>query len=271
MGSVYLQTRKLLKVEGADAQEFLDRVLTLSVKDVPYGEARPGALLTPQGKIISDFLLSRQAEVSFMLEVSETTLPLIYEQLMRYRLRDRCTIQPTEDRVFWDALGVGEATATASVLDRRPGGLGFRSYRAPESKTGEMAQDVLYVQKRMEIGLAECGCDYPPCTLYPQQVWLDVQGGISTDKGCYVGQEVVARLMYKREVASKFVIIHSVEGEIPLPDSAVYAGEKCVGKVYSSCSVCALALIRMDVLDRGTAQTLTCEGHALKTHFPPWA
>ncbi len=237
MTDAFLADRALLRVSGTDAEGFLHNLITTDVTGLPPGEARPGALLTPQGKILFDFLIWRDSD-GFLIEIDADQLDALTKRLTLYRLRAAVTLAPAGQgiTVSWEpaAEGVTDARfAKAGItLTRRPG------------EHGDTGTDA-YHALRIRAGLVEAGRDYPLQDAFPHDVLLDLTQGLSFRKGCYVGQEVVSRMQHRGTARRRVV---RVEADQPLPATGteLTAGGKPLGTLGSVDGVHGLAIVRID-------------------------
>ena len=123
--SIPLDDRALISVAGADAEHLLQNIITTDLDALQAGEARPSALLTPQGKILFDFLISRDGGQGFVLDCRQDVAADLVRRLMLYRLRAKADISIDEDSkvaVSWGAAAVGSRDeSTSSNSDSAPG------------------------------------------------------------------------------------------------------------------------------------------------------
>ncbi len=272
MPSALLADRGVLAVHGPDAATLLAGVVTSAVESLPPGTARFAALLTPQGKILADFLTIATAD-GFLLDVAEDRLETLAAALKRYRLRAKVSI---DDRsadlrvlaVWGDGLAPPEAVADPRLL-----GMGARAYLAPAAAEARADTDAaIYHSGRIDLGLPEGGKDYRWGETFPHEADLDLLGGVDFDKGCYVGQEVVSRMQH-RGTARRRVVPVKIEGEAPEPFTEVTVGERTIGSMGSSAEGRGLALLRLDrVAEAAEAgQPIACGGATLAVVQPSWA
>ena len=205
MTHAYLPERALIRIGGSDAEAFLHSLITTDVEGLPEGEARPGALLTPQGKILFDFLIWRDAG-GFLLETDAAQRDGLLKRLAMYKLRAAVEISAeAEDgvTVFWDGEGGG-------IIDGRFARAGLPLTRQP-GKHGDGGPEA-YDALRIGAGIAHSGSDFALQDAFPHDALIDLNGGLSFRKGCYVGQEVVSRMQH-RSTARRRVAIISASGK----------------------------------------------------------
>jgi folate-binding protein YgfZ len=245
MPVVHLEDRAILTVSGDDAEHFLQNLITADLSTLKDGEVRSAALLSPQGKILFDFLVSRAGEGAFRLEGRADVADDFLRRLMLYRLRAKVGIarEPAVPvAVIWEPDGVS-TDKWQGLADSRFGGTVVRRYDQPLPEADAGAED--WNSYRIASGIAESGTDYALGDAFPHDVLLDQVGGVGFQKGCYVGQEVVSRMQH-RGTARRRVLI--VRGEAPLPATGaeITAGGRVAGTLGSVSGRDGLAIVRID-------------------------
>jgi folate-binding protein YgfZ len=241
MPSAHLPDRSLILIAGAEAQSFLQGIITTDVDALVPGESRPGALLTPQGKILFDFNLWRDGD-SFQLECDAGHRDGLIRRLTMYKLRAAVTLGPgqTGVTVIWGDAAKGAAGVIDGAFDKT----GILVKRQPGSLAPSDGMEV-YDALRIEAGLALSGRDFALQDAFPHDVLLDLDGGLSFRKGCYVGQEVVSRMQHRGTARRR---VAQVTGQTELPGSGteLMAGGKPVGTLGTVAGSRGLAIVRID-------------------------
>jgi len=240
MPSVTLSGRAFLRLSGKDAEPFLQGLITTDLPSLPGGETRPGALLTPQGKILFSFLIARDGEDAFLLETGAGEREALARRLTLYRLRAAVGIEVVEGdsaTVAWEPADPGATrdarfAAAGLTVSRRPG-------------AGGTDDPALYDALRIAAGLPEAGVDYALSDAFPHDVLLDLSAGLSFRKGCYVGQEVVSRMQH-RGTARRRPVIVSGAAALPPAGTALTAGGKPIGTLGTVHGTEGLAIVRLD-------------------------
>ncbi len=242
-----LPDRAVVTVSGPDATSFLQGILTANVETLPEGEARLAALLSPQGKILFDFLVSRDGD-GYRLDASAERVPDLLRRLNLYRLRAKVTItaDPTQGvAAAWDGA------QTAGVLSCRHDGrldtLGDRLYFALGAFSAD-ATEADYHAHRITLGIPEGGRDFAFGDAFPHEALMDQLGGLDFKKGCYVGQEVVSRMQHRGTARTRIVPMTYREANAPEPGAEVTAGALRLGVTGSGAGKHGLAAIRLDRL-----------------------
>jgi folate-binding protein YgfZ len=275
MPAAHLPSRSLIRISGKDAQDFMQNLITTDVDDLPERQARPGALLTPQGKILFDFLIWRD-DAGFILESDLEHRDALIRRLTMYKLRAAVELLPDAQgvTVFWgkdSGLGsiVDAAFAKAGVaLSRSAGQIDFmQDLREADAVSGEQAYHAL----RIAAGLPVSGRDFALQDAFPHDLLFDRSEGVSFRKGCYVGQEVVSRMQH-RGTARRRTVVVSAEAALPEPGTEITAAEKPVGTLGSVEDRRGLAIVRIDrvgdALSRGLP--LLAAGVPVRLDLPDW-
>lgn len=241
-----LSDRSILRIAGPEAEHFLHNLVTTDVESLSQSDIVPGALLSPQGKILFDFLISRH-DGAFCIDCLRDVATELAKRLKFYRLRAKVEISLEEQALVAIAFRVestGSEVESGMVWlnDRRfPGMLGaVRGYGAIAGAVNSGTYELM----RIENGIAEGGLDYELGDAFPHDVNLDQTGGVSFSKGCYVGQEVVSRMQH-RGTARRRIVIAKGQSELA-PRAEVTAGGRPIGTLGTARRRQALALIRLD-------------------------
>ncbi len=267
MPSAFLADRRLIRVSGTGAEEFLNNLITADVENLPQGEARAAALLTPQGKILFDFLIWRDGG-DYLIETGAAEQDALLRRLTMYKLRAPVDLKAETVEgvsVFWN-----ETAAAAGVRDGRFAKAGIDLYRIPgASASGDIAA---YDALRIEQGIAESGRDYALQDAFPHDVLMDVNDGVSFNKGCFVGQEVVSRMKH-RGTARRRVVSVSAEVALPASGTEITADGKPVGALGTVSGNRALAIVRIDrIADALASGTPLLAGNVPVTvALPAWS
>jgi folate-binding protein YgfZ len=259
-----LTSRALIALDGPDWRSFLQGLITQDVETLKPGEARFGALLTPQGRLLYDlFVVGREA--GCWLDVLAEHRDAILQRLMIYRLRAKVALELDETPVAI-LFGDGPAPAVRGwMADPRLPALGWRGYGATAPEGAELADEAVRDAAKLVLGVpgpADWGTD----KTYPIEANFDLLNGIDFQKGCFVGQETTSRMKRRGQVKSRMLPI-AVEGPPLAPGTEVLAGELRAGVVTSSGEGRAIALLR---LDRALGQALTADGRAAIVERPAW-
>ena len=268
MPALVLPDRNVVHVNGADAGHFLQNLITANIDTLARGEAGSAALLTPQGKILFDFLVSRTGETGFACDIRADQTADFIRRLTLYKLRAAVTFEMRQDLQVvagWDA-----DVPEGALRDLRfPAEAGvWRLYgREAVSDADRQAWDSL----RIAHGVAESGSDFVLSDIFPHDILMDKNGGVDFRKGCYVGQEVVSRMQHRGTARRRVAIVTAQSGGLET-GAVVLAGEKPVGVVGTVADNAALAVVRTDRVADALAQDmeLTLDGMPVTLALPAW-
>jgi len=239
MPAVFLKDRSFIRVAGADAETFLHNLITTDLMSLAADEVRPGALLTPQGKILFDFMIRRDG-ADFLIETDAAQREGLLKRLTLYRLRAKIDFTPLEVEGVTVAWGdaIGEAPRDSRFLKA-----GIMLTRTP----GQHGHDdrARYDELRIANGIAVSDRDFALQDAFPHDVLMDLNGGLGFRKGCYIGQEVVSR-MHHRGTTRRRVVIVDGSADLPASGTELTAGGKPMGSLGSIDGGKGLAIIRID-------------------------
>ena len=264
-----LHGRGLISISGPDTRKFLQGLLTANLERLDRQPAIPAALLTPQGKILVEMLVVRDADDA-VLDVPAGETANLLKRLALYKLRAKIVVEDrTSERAvsWWPAA---EGAPAGGYADPRSPALGVRAIGPAGAAAGTAT--AAYDARRIALGIAEQGADFGATEIFPHEANLDQLGGVDFDKGCYVGQEVVSRMQHRGTARSRFV---PVTGSLELPErgTLVTAAGREIGRMGSHQGNRGLALIRLDRLADavGAGAEPEAAGVTLTVGRPAWA
>lgn len=284
MKAALLPDRGVMKVAGDDARTFLHGLVSADMLKLAPGAARFGALLTPQGKIIADFMILEAPAKDgggFFLDVPRAQVAGFVGKLNLYKLRSRVIVEDLSQVLgvlaAWD--GDGATAVGLSYRDPRLPALGLRvmlpPHRAADAAAGLGATLVdarAYEAHRIALGIPHGGVDFSYGDAFPHESDMDQLGGVDFAKGCYVGQEVVSRMEHRGIARTRAVPVR-YDGSAPEAGAAIMAGQRQVGTMGSAADGRGIALLRLDrvadALSHGEA--LTAAGVPVRPVKPDWA
>jgi folate-binding protein YgfZ len=257
MKAAFLPDRGVVKVSGIDARDFLNGLVTTDVALLRPGLGRFGALLTPQGKITVDFLITEAPSGhggGFLIDCPRALAQGLADKLGFYKLRAKVAVENLSDSLGVLAAWDGEPTMKPDLAfaDPRAAALGWRilvaeelAQKAADAIGAELVDKSAYDARRIASGVPRGGLDFMYGDAFPHETNMDRLHGVDFDKGCYVGQEVVSRMQHRGTARTRIVRV-ILEGPSPEPGAAVLAGDKPVGTMGSTAGHNGLALIRVD-------------------------
>jgi hypothetical protein len=262
-----LPRRGVVAISGPDAETLLDDLFTTNLpKD--SGAASYGGLLTPQGKLLFDFLAFVN-DGTYLFDLPREATAAFAKRIAFYRLRAKVEISEAPDmRVVagWD----GAVFDGTSAPDPRFADLGQRAIVTGPVETNATEAD--YDAHRIALGVPEGGIDFAYGDTFPHDIDMDQLAGIDFKKGCYVGQEVVSRMEHRGTARRRFAVVRGTP-PLPAPGTEITASGKTLGTLGSSAGGDALALLRLDrtkdAVDAGT--TILAGDVPVTPALPAWA
>ena len=271
-----MSTRRHYWIHGQDREAFLQDLVSQDLSGMQAGELRWSALLTPQGRLVADFFLYAPDSQRWWLDVEARQADALLRQLTLYRLRRDVTIEPQAGQVVTlqndrgdksnktPAAGKENGIAKA-IPDPRLQALGLRLYSESGALEGEPEQ--AYRQRRIQLGVPEGEDALPGGTAMLIESGFVELNGLSVTKGCYVGQEVTARIFYRALVKRRLVPVQASRnlraGEPLLSKTGQQLGEVREAALDGW----ALALVRREAL--GDA-LVTDDGAEVVAKPPSW-
>jgi tRNA-modifying protein YgfZ len=270
MLAAFLPDRGVVKVSGEDARNFLNGLVTTDLTQLAPGFGRFGALLTPQGKITVDFLITEAPAGhggGFLIDCPRPLAQALAAKLGFYKLRAKVAVENLSDNFGVIAAWGGEPAMKPDLAfaDPRDAALGWRilapqelAQKVADLIGADLVDSAAYEAHRIATGVPRGGQDFIYGDAFPHETNMDRLHGVDFDKGCYVGQEVVSRMQHRGTARTRTVRV-TLEGAPPEAGVAILAGDKPVGTMGSTSGQNGLALIRTDrvtdALDAGLALT----------------
>ena len=230
--------RHILEVGGRDRVEFLQGLVTNDVRRAPVW----AAMLTPQGKYLADFLIVPRGE-TLLIDVDARLSGDLMRRLSMYKLRSDVTIAPSALQV---RRGTGPAPEGA-IPDPRHPALGWRLYGTEGGDDGTDFDAI-----RVEHCIPESLVELIPNETFILEAGFDRLNGVDFRKGCYVGQEVTARMKHKTELRKGLVTV-GIEGEAPPGTPITMPDGREAGVLFTRSGPRAIAWLRFDRMGAGLA------------------
>jgi folate-binding protein YgfZ len=266
-GYVLLPERGVLAVRGADAVAFLQGLISSDLHRITAEQAGYGALLTPQGKFLFDFIMICAGD-QLLLDTERPRLGQLLQRLTMYRLRSKVELEDVSGR--WSVAAVlGEGAASCLDLPHRPGAcraladgfvlvdprlarLGVRVLLQPDQIGGALEglglarlEPDAYEQARLALGVPDGSRDLVVDRSTLLESGFEELHGVDFAKGCFVGQELTARMHYRGLVRKRLLPV-VLKGPRPEPGTIIRLGEREAGEMRSSIDGRGLALLRLD-------------------------
>jgi folate-binding protein YgfZ len=279
-----LPERGVLEVAGPDATLFLNGLVSNDAAKAGPNQVVYAALLTAQGRYLHDFFIYRLGKPvsdALLLDCERSRLGDLQARLERYRLRAKATL--SDQSAHWTVAAVfGPNVAAKLELEPQPGRarlfgggmvcidprraeLGARALLANPGTAATPPAALLqgagfapapwedYDRLRLELGAPDGSRDLEPEKALPAESNLDFLNGVDFAKGCYVGQELTARMKYRALVKKRLLPVR-IAGPAPAPGSPVTFQGKVIGEMRSARDAIGLALLRLDEADKAASQ-----------------
>ena len=228
--------RALIGLSGVDAPGFLQGLVTNDLRPLGAGEGIVWtALLTPQGKYLVDFLVVNTGG-RWLIDVKDSFAPGLLKRLAMYRLRADVQLAP---EIMAITRGLGPPPPGA-LADPRHAALGWRRYGGPDGADPAIDWDAI----RVAHVIPETGIELIPDETYILEAGFEALHGVDFRKGCYVGQEVTARMKHKTDLRKGLVRVR-IEGQTE-PGAEIMAGDRPAGQLFTRSGDQALAHLRLD-------------------------
>lgn len=307
-----LKQRRLLKICGPDATEYLQGMTTNDVKNITESEKNVSSSLRPMysmllnshGRVLYDVLLCKISDEEYLLEYDTTAQPYIIKHLEMYKLRKDVTMKGIDNLQSWVAFSskadsdTNEETSSCpleiiSCLENKEGVAAvFKDPRVPqlgcrfivESNTvvknlgAEVPLNIVheptYDILRYKLGVGEGVMDHPPGNCLPLECNVDYLHGVNFQKGCYIGQELTARIYHTGVVRKRLMPVTFISSQEikDFPAGCTVVNEKGMkmGKLRSNVGLHGLALL--NVKESLKSEVLTLRGYdvKIKTKRPCW-
>ena len=280
-----LENRGLIRIEGPDARDFLQGLVSQDMQRVSATQAVYSAFLTPQGKFLYDFFCV-EFDGALILDCEALRRSDFFKRLSMYKLKSNVTLSDVTDdfQVFAvlddiHKLGLGDArgqsvtfSAGVAYVDPRLSAMGARVVLGSDSpalgdaeiQPGSLAD---YEHTRLRLGLPDGSRDMDVDKALLLEYGFEELDGVCFTKGCFMGQELTARTRYRGLVKKRLLPV-TIDGPTPEPGTALMAGDKHAGDMKSAQGDVGLALLRLDQLTDGA--TFSCNGATLTPHIPDW-
>ena len=272
MPVAHLDDRAVVRIAGPDAHTFLQNVVTLDIEKVDAHGSGYGALLTPQGKILWDFVLHRLPD-GYAADVRAEEAEAFAKRLSLYKLRAKVEIAAAPE------LAVFAAGATSPRQGRRAADPRLRCDRAgagwrPSARAATDAPARTGIATASRSRCRKGGVDFVFGDAFPSDAAMDSLAGVAFDKGCFIGQEVVSRMRHRGTGAAAHRGAQKRTARCPSAAPTVIAGERPLGRLGSSADGHGIAVVRLDrlraALDAGTAVNAGGE-RSSRLSPPEWA
>jgi hypothetical protein len=291
-GFVMLEDRAVLAVAGPDARDFLQGLLSNDVRRLAPGRALYAALLTPQGKLLFDMILAERGG-RILLDVEAARQAELVQRLMMYRLRAKVAIDALPD---WRVVALPEPSAAGllglpaeagaaapledgvALVDPRLAAMGVRLL-LPEAAVAPLLARLglapvpgeTYERHRLRLGVPASPTDLVVQRSTLLECNFAELNGVAFDKGCFIGQELTARMHYRGLLRKRLLPVR-IAGPCPAPGTPLFSGEREAGEMRSGLADRGIALLRLEFFgEPGAPPPVLHAGRSRVTpEWPAW-
>lgn len=260
--------RKIIAITGDDRFHFLQGLITADIEELKEKHHVWSAILTPQGRLIADFFLINYSQDVTYLECAHVFEKKILQFFSKFLLRSQVSFMPQDFSVYvqWgeDLPHIDESLCT--FFDPRIKTAGKHIILAEKPTSHLNASQNNYDKHRLSLGLPSIDIDATSGETLPAECNMDLLGGISFTKGCYIGQEVTARLYYRDRLKKRLIPVQSTT-QLPPIGTAIECGSKPVGELRSHNGKKGLAMLKLANLDEVHQFP---DGTSLQLIIPSW-
>jgi folate-binding protein YgfZ len=264
-----LEDRAVIAVSGPEARSFLQGLITNDIEKLSPRTGLYAALLTPQGKVLFDFLVV-EGDGAILIDCTATSRDALVKRLSLYRLRAKVAIE-TRDQLAVVAAWDGAVSANAIAFkDPRVTDLGVRGISARAEIPSSAATSHAYHGLRLGLGVPE-GDDFGTDRIFALDAALEELHAVDFDKGCYVGQELTARMKHRGTARKRLLPLESTDGApLPVRDTSVTAAGRDIGEIASTHGARGFALMRLDRLAEAGNAGMEAGGRVVTVRKPAW-
>ena len=266
MTPILLEDRSVIVLSGPEARPFLQGLITNDVEKVGPGRAIYAALLTPQGKVLFDFLIA-EGDGALMLDCRRDSRDALIKRLMSYRLRTKVQIEAREQLAVLAGLTGTPAIRGVTFPDPRLPALGHRTIGTVAEIPDGTVKTEAYQAHRLQLGVPEAG-DFGSDRMFALDADLDELHAVDFEKGCYVGQELTARMKHRGTARKRLLV---VTGAATLPATGeLRSNGRGIGELISTYGQRGFALVRLDRLEEAMGTDIDAGGVRVAVTKQDW-
>ncbi len=261
--NIPIKDRAVLTLSGTDRKKFLQGLITNNIEKIAENSALYAALLTPQGKYLHDFFISEVDDTLF-LDCERDRLPDLLRRLMMYKLRADVEITDCSEKYSVFATANKPTNAVISYPDPRCSEMGYRSIQMASVGKPDNHYDLL----RLKLGLPDGSLDFDVDRTLILEGNLEELNGVDFEKGCYVGQEVTARMKHRASLKKRLLPV-ILDGALPVRGTEITDenGRK-IGDIRSGRDNMAIGYFRLAHIEFD--KTYTCGDAYVTPWRPDW-
>ncbi len=265
---IRLDDRAVIAVIGPEARNFLQGLVTNDIEKVGPEKAIYAALLTPQGKVLFDFLIA-EGDGALLIDCHRDARDALIKRLAMYRLRARVQIESRDQLAVLVGLAGRPAERGVTFEDPRLAALGHRSIGALAEMPTAVASARAYHAHSLALGVPEGG-DFGSDKMFALDADLDELHAISFEKGCYVGQELTARMKHRGTARKRLLLVESTGPDALAAGAELRANGHAIGEITSAHGPRGFALVRLDRLAEANGAPVDADGAPVVVTIQDW-
>ena len=239
------KNRAILTLEGTDTVDFLQALTTNNIENVSKGDIVYTAILSPQGKYLFDFFVFSFSDNEIFIDIHNSRAGPIKKFLEFYKLNSDVIISERKCQIIISSIKEG----MHSFADPRAKNLGWRCYNFKEElKKKDQGFDQFQINRLKNL-VPETGVELIPEQSYILELNFEKIQGVDFKKGCYIGQEVTARMKHKATLKNRLYCGYLRNTPKNIDDRKVYYNDKVIGDLYSIVNNYCLMKIKEDFKD----------------------
>jgi len=210
--TLLLNDRSLFQIHGPDSFDFLQSVITADISPLKEGKAVASCLLSAQGRILFDFLIypdGHEKSFSCIFDCHKKEKNELIKKLTLYKMRSSVEINDIDDQ----SIAISKANKEKAFKDPRHNKLPFRIVVTKDKMDKSSSYDEIYKQNRLKLCVAEGPEEIPRGEALPLDFWMDKTTQVSFNKGCFIGQEVTARVYHRNKIRRRLIVVETKESK----------------------------------------------------------
>ncbi len=244
---VTLPGRGLIRIDGLDRHEFLQALVSNDLDRLMTSESVYACLLTPQGKYLFDFIIFKDDDTLVLDCEGGVRLHALAKKLSMYKLKMKIEINLIEKTEIYASINLPPDGDGHDYSDPRHDSMGRRSLEKPDAEERPFQ---VWDERRIRLGIPDGSRDMVPEQSTLIECRIDRLNGVSFEKGCYIGQELTAR-MHHRGLAKKHLYAIEWPEDAPPPGTDILIGGKTAGQTRSHCGQFGVASLRDEAIASG--------------------
>ena len=242
---IHLPNRAVIRISGTEKTSFVQGLITNDIHLLETQSSLYACMLTPQGKFLYEFFIFKDGD-DFLFDTEKNRVEECLKRLTMYKLRAKVAIKIEADMQCFATFSQC-AASDICIEDPRHTQAGYRCYVASSAKLpAQTLSFETYDAHRIKLGLPDGAQDMEVERSTMAEARMDQINGVSYKKGCYIGQEITARMHHRGLVKKELIPIQSLKDQFPESGENIIIDDKAIGIARSSCQDVGIALIKKE-------------------------